>query len=43
MELFRDHGVFGLLFDEEHGGTGTGTLLALVAIEEVSKVCATTV
>jgi alkylation response protein AidB-like acyl-CoA dehydrogenase len=41
VELFREHGVFGLGFDEEHGGTGTGTLLALVAIEEVSKVCAT--
>ena len=41
VELFREHGVFGLLFDEEWGGTGTGTLLALVAIEEVSKVCAT--
>src|SRR5207344_1224103 len=41
VELYREHGVFGLLFDEEHGGTGTGTLLALVAIEEVSKVCAT--
>src|SRR6188474_3986640 len=41
VELFREHGVFGLLFDEEVGGTGTGTLLALVAIEEVSKVCAT--
>ena len=41
VELFREHGIFGLLFDEEHGGTGTGTLLALVAIEEVSKVCAT--
>jgi alkylation response protein AidB-like acyl-CoA dehydrogenase len=41
VELFREHGIFGLLFDAEHGGTGTGTLLALVAIEEVSKVCAT--
>jgi alkylation response protein AidB-like acyl-CoA dehydrogenase len=41
VELFREHDVFGLLFDEEVGGTGTGTLLALVAIEEVSKVCAT--
>ena len=41
VELFRDQGIFGLGFDEEHGGTGTGTLLALVAIEEVSKVCAT--
>ena len=41
VELFRDQGIFGLLFDEEHGGTGTGTLLALIAIEEISKVCAT--
>ena len=41
VEVFRDHEVFGLLFEEAHGGTGTGTLLALVAIEEVSKVCAT--
>ena len=41
VELFREQGVFGLLYDEEWGGTGTGTLLTLVAIEEVSKVCAT--
>jgi alkylation response protein AidB-like acyl-CoA dehydrogenase len=41
VDLFREHGIFGLLFDEDVGGTGTGTLLALVAIEEVSKVCAT--
>jgi alkylation response protein AidB-like acyl-CoA dehydrogenase len=41
VELFREHGIFGLSFGEEWGGTGTGTLLSLVAIEEVSKVCAT--
>ena len=41
VELFRDHELFGLLYEEQYGGTGTGTLLALVAIEEVSKVCAT--
>jgi alkylation response protein AidB-like acyl-CoA dehydrogenase len=41
VELYREHELFGLLFDEEWGGSGTGTLLALVAIEEVSKVCAT--
>src|SRR5437868_7918326 len=41
-ELFREHELFGLLFDEEWGGTGTGTLLALIAMEEVAKVCATT-
>ena len=41
VELFRENDLFGLFFDEEFGGLGTGTLLALVAIEEVSKVCAT--
>ncbi len=41
VELFREHELFGLLYDEQYGGTGTGTLLALVAIEEISKVCAT--
>jgi alkylation response protein AidB-like acyl-CoA dehydrogenase len=41
VELFREHGLFGVFFDERYGGTGTGTLLALIAIEEVSKVCAT--
>ena len=41
VELFREHELFALLFDERWGGTGTGTLLALVAIEEVSKVDAT--
>jgi alkylation response protein AidB-like acyl-CoA dehydrogenase len=41
VALFREHGIFGLFFGEEWGGTDTGTLLSLVAIEEVSKVCAT--
>jgi alkylation response protein AidB-like acyl-CoA dehydrogenase len=41
VELFREHELFGLFFDEAHGGSGTGTLLSLVTIEEVSKVCAT--
>jgi len=41
VELYREHGIFGLFFDETYGGTGTGALLSLVAIEEVSKVCAT--
>jgi alkylation response protein AidB-like acyl-CoA dehydrogenase len=41
VELYREHDIFRLLFDEESGGTGTGTLLALVAIEEVAKACAT--
>jgi alkylation response protein AidB-like acyl-CoA dehydrogenase len=42
VEVLREHDVFGLPFDEEHGGTGTGALMVLVAIEELSKVCATT-
>ncbi|HEY1480143.1 MAG TPA: acyl-CoA dehydrogenase family protein [Gaiellales bacterium] len=40
VELFREHDVFGLLFDEQWGGSGTGALLGLVAIEEVAKACA---
>ena len=32
----------GLPFEERYGGTGTGALMVLVAIEELSKVCATT-
>ncbi len=41
VELFRENDIFGLFFAEEHGGLGTGTLLSLIAIEEVGKVCAT--
>src|SRR5438034_145274 len=41
VELYRENDLFGLFFDEQDGGLGTGTLLALIAIEEVSKVCAT--
>jgi alkylation response protein AidB-like acyl-CoA dehydrogenase len=41
VELFRENDIFGLFFEERYGGLGTGTLLALIAIEEVSKVCAT--
>jgi alkylation response protein AidB-like acyl-CoA dehydrogenase len=39
-ELFAEHDLFGLPFDTEHGGTGTGTLMLNMAIEEVAKVCA---
>jgi alkylation response protein AidB-like acyl-CoA dehydrogenase len=41
VELYREHEIFALFFDEDVGGTGTGALLALVTIEEISKVCAT--
>ena len=38
--LFAEHDLFGLPFDEEYGGTGTGTLMLNIAIEEVAKACA---
>jgi len=41
VELFREAEVFGLPFEERHGGTGTGTLMVLVAAEEIAKACAT--
>jgi alkylation response protein AidB-like acyl-CoA dehydrogenase len=41
VELYRENDIFALFHAEEHGGLGTGTLLSLVAIEEVAKVCAT--
>jgi len=40
--LFREYDILGLPFEERYGGTGTGALLVLVAVEEISKVCATT-
>jgi alkylation response protein AidB-like acyl-CoA dehydrogenase len=41
-ELLAEHDVFGLPFEPEHGGTGTGTLMLNVAVEEISKACAST-
>jgi alkylation response protein AidB-like acyl-CoA dehydrogenase len=42
VELFREHELFGLSFDERYGGSGAGSLMLLVAVEEVSRACATT-
>ena len=39
-ELFASLDLFGLPISEEYGGTGTGTLMLNVAIEEISKACA---
>jgi alkylation response protein AidB-like acyl-CoA dehydrogenase len=39
-ELFASHDLMGLPFAEEYGGTGTGTLMLNIAIEEVAKACA---
>ena len=39
-ELLADHDVLALPFDEEYGGTGTGTLMLNIAVEEIAKACA---
>jgi alkylation response protein AidB-like acyl-CoA dehydrogenase len=39
-KLFAEHDLFGLPFHPEHGGTGTGTLMLNVAVEEVARACA---
>ena len=38
--LFAEQDLLGLPFDEEFGGTGTGTLMLQMAVEEVAKACA---
>src|ERR687887_178240 len=38
--LFSEHDLLGLPFEPEHGGTGTGTLMLNVAIEEIARACA---
>src|SRR5881409_4309575 len=41
VELYRENGLFGVMFDEAYGGVGASALMTLVAIEEISKHCAT--
>jgi acyl-CoA dehydrogenase len=38
--LFAEQDVLGLPFPVEYGGTGTGTLMLNVAVEEIAKACA---
>jgi alkylation response protein AidB-like acyl-CoA dehydrogenase len=38
--LFAEQDLLGLPFAEEYGGTGTGTLMLQVAVEEVARACA---
>jgi alkylation response protein AidB-like acyl-CoA dehydrogenase len=40
--LFAEQDLFGLPFETQYGGTGTGTLMLNIAIEEVAKACAST-
>src|SRR3954467_8823199 len=39
-KLFAGQDLLGLPFDEEYGGTGTGTLMLNVAVEEIARACA---
>src|SRR5919107_3945345 len=39
-DLFASHDLLGLPFETEHGGTGTGTLMLNMAVEEIAKACA---
>ncbi len=41
VEAFRENDLFGVMYDEEFGGIGESSLMTLVVIEELSKVCAT--
>ncbi|HEX3806686.1 MAG TPA: acyl-CoA dehydrogenase family protein, partial [Gaiellaceae bacterium] len=41
VEAYRENDLFGVMFDEEYGGIGESSLMTLVTIEELSKVCAT--
>jgi alkylation response protein AidB-like acyl-CoA dehydrogenase len=38
--LFAEHDLLALPFEEEYGGTGTGTLMLNLAVEEVARACA---
>jgi alkylation response protein AidB-like acyl-CoA dehydrogenase len=39
-KLFAEQDILGLPFDTEYGGTGTGTLMLQIAVEEIAKACA---
>ncbi len=40
--LLAEQDILGLPFETEYGGTGTGTLMLNLAIEEIAKACAST-
>jgi alkylation response protein AidB-like acyl-CoA dehydrogenase len=39
-KLFAEQDILALPFDEQYGGTGTGTLMLQIAVEEIAKACA---
>ncbi len=42
VEKFKRYGFMGIPFDKEYGGQGCDILTYILAVEEISKVCATT-
>mgnify|MGYP002758253103 FL=1 len=42
VKKMQELGFFGIPFDEEYGGIGLDTLTYILAVEELSKACATT-
>jgi alkylation response protein AidB-like acyl-CoA dehydrogenase len=41
-QLLAEQDILGLPFEAEYGGTGTGTLMLNMAVEEIAKACAST-
>src|SRR5205814_9706522 len=41
-QLLAEHDILGLPFKTEYGGTGSGTLMLNMAVEEIAKACAST-
>jgi alkylation response protein AidB-like acyl-CoA dehydrogenase len=39
-KLLAEQDILGLPFDERYGGTGTGTLMLQIGVEEIAKACA---
>ena len=39
-QLFAEQDILALPFDAQYGGTGTGTLMLQIAVEEIAKACA---
>src|SRR6202789_2483855 len=39
-KILGEQDILGLPFDEEYGGTGTGTLMLQIGVEEIAKACA---
>ena len=39
-KLFAEQDILALPFDAQYGGTGTGTVMLQIAVEEIAKACA---